>query len=126
MKKIYIIGNPLLEFDNLPIRLKPRLTEVFSDIDFVEIDPSDNFLPDKNGELIIIDTVEGINEVKILEDIEKIQSDDKYSVHDYDLGMHLKLLQKLDLLKKVLIYCVPMDGDEEKTFIELEKLISIV
>lgn len=123
MKKIYIFGNPLLDFDNLPILLKPDLEQYFPNIDFIETDPGDNFMPDNKGELTIIDTVEGINEVKILQDISKIKTENKYSVHDYDLGMHLLLLQKLGTLKKVKIFCVPMDIKKEEA---LKQLIIVI
>lgn len=123
MQKIYLLGNPLLEFDNLPLLLKSELEKAFPNIEFIESDPGDNLNPDKNGELFIIDTAEGIEKVTLLTDVEKLKTENKYSVHDYDLGMHLLLLKKLGTLKNVKIFCVPMKIEKE---IALKQLINAI
>ncbi len=106
-KTIHIFGNPLLDFDNLPLRLAPGLRKAFPGMDFVITDPNENLKP-ANGELIIIDTIEGIKKVTVLDDIEKIQSGKIYSLHDFDLSLTLKLLRKIGKLKKIKIIGVPM------------------
>lgn len=122
---IYIFGNPLLEYDNLPVRLKPELEKRFPAISFVEIDPSENLKPE-NKELFIIDTAEGLNEVRVLTDIAKIESSPIYSLHDFDLGMTLKLLQKIGTLEKATVFCVPMNGEKNKTLNELIEKIKAI
>lgn len=117
-KTIHIFGNPLLDFDNLPIKLVPKLKKNFPEIDFVITDPSENLKP-INGELIIIDTVEGIKKVVVIDDLEKIQTGKIFSLHDFDLAFNLKLLKKIGKLKKVKIFGVPMKGDEEEILEEL-------
>jgi len=121
-KTIHIFGNPLLDFDNLPLKLAPKLEKLFPEIDFVIADPSENLEPN-NGELIIIDTVEGIKKVVVIDDLEKIQTGKIYSLHDFDLAFNLKLLQKIGKLKKVKIFGVPMEGDEKEILEQLEKSI---
>lgn len=118
MKKIYIFGNSLMENDNLPIKLIPDLKKAFPKIEFIHQDPNDNLHPD-NKELTIIDSVEGINEIKILTDIEQIIDSPKYSMHDLDLGFTLKLLKKIGALDQVTIYCVPMNGEPKELFKQL-------
>jgi len=53
MKKkiIHIFGNPLLDFDNLPLKFAPKLQKLFPEIDFVIADPNEN-LKLVNKELI--------------------------------------------------------------------------
>jgi Ni,Fe-hydrogenase maturation factor len=121
-KKIYIFGNPLLDFDNLPIKLAPALQEKFPEIDFVIADPNENLKP-VGGELMIIDTAQGIDKVLVIEDLEKIQTEKIYSLHDFDLAFNLKLLKKIGQLQKVKIFCVPMEDEEEKILGQLEKLL---
>jgi len=121
-KTIHIFGNPLLDFDNLPIKLAPKLRELFPDINFIVVDPNENLKP-TNGEMIIIDAIEGINKVTILDDLEKIQTARIYSLHDFDLAFNLKLLQKIGKLKKIKIIGVPMDGDEKKVLNQLTRII---
>ncbi|HLM84221.1 MAG TPA: hypothetical protein VK254_03365 [Candidatus Bathyarchaeia archaeon] len=121
-KTIRIFGNPLLDFDNLPIKLTPKLKKIFPDIDFVIADPNENLKP-KNKELIIIDTIEEIKKVVLIDDIERLQTQKLYSLHDFDLAFNLKLLQKIGKLMSVKIFGLPMDGNEEKILEELAKII---
>lgn len=110
-RKIHIFGNELLDFDNLPILMKPDLEKAFPEIEFVIQDPSENLKPE-NKELTIIDTVEGIDDIIIINDISQIQTSPVYSLHDFDLGMNIKLLNKIGLLDKILIFGVPMDNND--------------
>jgi Ni,Fe-hydrogenase maturation factor len=119
---IHIFGNPLLDFDNLPLKLASKLEKLFPEIDFVITDPSENIEP-IDGELIIIDTIEGIEKVVLIDDIEKLETGKIYSLHDFDLAFNLKLLQKIGKLKKVIIFGVPMKGDEKEILEQLRKLI---
>lgn len=112
IKTIYVFGNELLGFDNLPIKLVPHLKKEFPDINFQIIDPNENLKPIKK-ELIIIDTIDGINNVQVITDLDKIKTEKIYSVHDFDLGFNLKLLKKIGKLEKVLIFGVPMKGKKK-------------
>jgi len=58
--KIYVFGNPLVEEDSLAIKLIPSLQKKFPNIQFVIADPNENFPPEGEKDLIIIDTVKGI------------------------------------------------------------------
>ncbi|MDD4290616.1 MAG: hypothetical protein PHH83_05115 [Patescibacteria group bacterium] len=116
---IYIFGNLLLDFDNTPLLLQPALSNKFPNLKFIIQDPNENLHP-KDKELIIIDTVEGISEVKILTDINKIEIEPKYSMHDFDLGFNLKLLYKIGQLTKITIFCVPMHTKKQ---VVLEQLV---
>ena len=111
-----------MDFDNLPLKLAPKLQKLFPEIDFVITDPSENISP-IDGELIIIDTVENIKNVILIDDIEKLETNKIYSLHDFDLAFNLKLLQKIGKLKRVKIFGVPMEGDEEDVLEQLEKSI---
>jgi len=122
-KKIYIFGNPLLDFDNTPLLLQPELSRLFPDIEFIIQDPNENLHPD-NKELVIIDTVEDIKEIKILTNINQIQIEPKYSMHDFDLGFNLKLLFKIGHLEKMTIFCVPMYINKQAALEQLVKEIS--
>jgi len=78
-----------------------------------------------NKELFIIDTAVGIDKVKVLDDIDKIELSPSYSAHDYDLGFNLKLLKKLGRLEKVTIFCVPQNIEKREALSELVKKIRI-
>lgn len=90
---VYWVGNPAVEGDNLPYKLLPKLHHAFPTITFIEIDPTESFIPEDGS--IIIDTVQGISDVRWFENLDNFLETKRVSVHDYDLGLHLKLLQKL-------------------------------
>ncbi|MBW2970455.1 hypothetical protein KY309_02230 [Candidatus Woesearchaeota archaeon] len=101
---IYVCGNPLVKEDSLPLRILPELRKRFPSIDFVEFEPSED-LPDEN--LIIMDTVINAKDVMIIDDIDKFVETKALSLHDFDLGLNLKLAKKLGKLKSVKIIGVP-------------------
>ena len=83
----------------------------------------------KNKKTIIfvshnLDAVEGIDKVTMIEDIDLIKNEKKYSLHDFDLGMTLKLLKKMKKIDSVKILGVPVNYGEERAFEELKKLIT--
>ena len=121
-KTIHIFGNPMLDFDNLPIRVAPKLRKLFPNINFVVADPNENIEP-LNGELTIIDAVEGIDKVMLIDDLRQLKTEKIYSLHDFDLAFNLKLLQKIGKLNKIKIIGVPMEGNEKKILSKLIKLI---
>jgi Ni,Fe-hydrogenase maturation factor len=133
-KTIHIFGNPILDFDNLPLKIAPKLEKLFPEINFIITDPSENLKP-IDGELIIIDTVEGAKsaqggpasgwKVVLIDDVKKLETSKIYSLHDFDLAFNLKLLKKIGKLKKIKIFGVPMEGDEEEILKQLGKIIKI-
>jgi Ni,Fe-hydrogenase maturation factor len=111
-----------MEGDAFPIRLLLRLRKEFSSIKFIELDPTENF-PEENH-LIIVDTIANTQKVVMWDDIDAIQSSPSYSLHDFDLGMTLKLMKKMGKLKRVTIFGVPPSGSEENVFQELKTTMS--
>ena len=109
--KVYVFGNPLLKNDSLPLKILPRLKKTLSLINFEIVDPNENFPPEKEKDLIILDTVFGIKKPMVLDlDDPSLSFDRKktmISPHDYDLLFHLLLLKKLKRINKVIIIGVP-------------------
>ncbi len=107
--KIYVFGNPLIKEDSLPEKLIPQLKETFPKIEFVIADPNENFPPENERDLIILDTVVGIKKPVIL-NLDHLQQKNNTPVspHDYDLLIHLQLLKKIKKIDKVKIIGVPI------------------
>ena len=120
--EIYVCGNILLEEDSIPLKILPHLKEKFRDINFIELDPTED-MP-KKAEMIIIDTVINIDRVEVFEDIDRFNDTKGVSLHDFDLGMSLKLLKKMGVLKKVKIIGVPPKIKKEKAEEEIRKVIT--
>ncbi len=122
-EKVYVFGNLLIEKDSLPIRLIPLLKKEMPKFEFIEMDPSEEINPE-NKNLTIIDTVIDINEVVLLNDIKKIETQKICSLHDFDLGYNLKLMKKFGMINKVNIICVPEKIEEKKAVSEIKKIIT--
>jgi Ni,Fe-hydrogenase maturation factor len=121
---IYIFGNPLLDFDNLPLKLVPKLRKKFPNINFIIQDPNENIKPSNDGELIIIDTVVGINKVTVINNMDELKTDKIYSMHDFDLAFNLKLLKKIGKLRRVMIFGVPPKINTQEALKQLKELIT--
>lgn len=121
--KFLVFGNVMLKDDSLPLRMIGRLRSRFPECQFEEFDPNEN-LQGEGRDLSIIDSVEGIKEVVIITDIDRIQASKIVSVHDFDLAYNLKLLKKLGYIDSVRIFGVPMKIDEDTAFKQLSDAIS--
>lgn len=104
---VFVFGNPLLKEDSLPIRLLPSLRKALPDVDFREIDPTED-LRDLGKTPIIIDTVLGPENIVMIKDLEQLEDSPNCSLHDMDLGMSLKLMKKTGMLDSVTIIGIPV------------------
>lgn len=120
--KISVFGNPLVEKDSLPLKILSGLKKKFPDIEFVIEDPTETINPPKD-EWWIIDSAEGIEDVKLIEDISSFAASPRVSVHDYDLSFDLQLLAKLKKLPKVKIIAIPSGMKEKEAFNIVENII---
>ncbi len=115
--KIYVFGNPEIENDSLPLKILPELQKNFPNIRFEIKDPNEEWeLPE---ELAIIDTVLGIDDIKVFEDLKRFSKSPNVSLHDFDAYSNLRYLEKLGRLKKIKIIGVPMIISQEKAIKEI-------
>lgn len=119
--RIYVLGNPLVKVDSLPLQLLTQLRKKFEKISFIELDPTESFPEEEH--FIIIDTVLNASKVVLLNNIDDIQFHTQFSLHDFDLGFNLKLLKKLGKIKKVSIIGIPPNIKKEEALEEIEKII---
>jgi Ni,Fe-hydrogenase maturation factor len=118
MKKIYCFGNPYIKEDSIALELADILNadkELNKRFQFIKCTSPDFLLnEDVPDELIIIDVVKGIDEVKVMHDIENLRLSKSTTVHDFDLGNTLKLLKSRGYLKKVIIIALPYAKEANK------------
>ena len=114
--KVLVFGNPLLENDSLPLRLLPELRERFPEIEFKEIEPTED-LDAEGRDLVILDSVEGIDDVVEIDSIERLHANRVCSMHDFDLGYNLKLLKKIGRIDSVRIIGVPIGTGDMKPLV---------
>lgn len=103
--KILVFGNEAFDFDSLPIRILPELKKRFPFIEFEIKDPNEEFeIPE---ELIVLDTIQGIDDAMIFTELSDLAGHANISLHDFDLFSNLMFLKKLGKLKKIKIIGVP-------------------
>ncbi len=121
--KILIVGNPLVRDDSVPIRIMPELKKAFPKIEIREIDGVEN-IEEEGRDLTIIDSADGIDKVEIITDLEAIVMQKIYTMHDFDLGITLRLLKRMGKLDSALIFAVPRKYPEKKALMELKEKIT--
>ena len=107
--KVLVFGNRLVKKDNLPLKLVPYLEKEFPEIEFKEFDSVED-LQNEGSLIYIIDSVENIENVTIIYNIDQIEiSNNFYTIHDMDLGYMLKLMKKVNMIDKVIIFGIPIN-----------------
>lgn len=119
--RIYCFGNRLLEQDSLPLILMPELQREFPEVEFIEANSPDDI--EDESEINILDTVKGIDRARLMDSIDGLCCGRNCSLHDFDLGMTLKLMQKMGKLRKIKIIGIPMDYPKTKALPEIKRLI---
>lgn len=120
-KHIFIFGNPDLNFDSLPLKILPFLKAKFPDINFEIKDPNEEL--EAPEELTIIDTIEGIDQIKIFDGLENFIGHPHVSLHDFDLYSQLKYLKKLGKLKRIKIIGLPPILSEKEAIKEVSAIL---
>jgi hypothetical protein len=64
--------------------------------------------------IVIMDAVKGIDKVTVFGSADVLNSRNVCSLHDFDLGFFLELMQKLGVERTVKIVGLPMRGDYEE------------
>jgi hypothetical protein len=125
-KIIYVLGNDVEISDRMPITILPFLKKKFPHVSFVLFDPTEEFAPSLDKDLLFIDTVINISKVALFEGIAEWQRSPAVSVHDYDLLISLTLMQKLGKIHSVRIIAVPPKGNKAKIISEVSSLLASI
>lgn len=120
--KILVFGNILVEQDSLPLKLLPKLRKKFPKIEFKELDAIEE-LENEGRDLIILDCAKGVKKVEIIDNLDKIETTKPYSMHDFDLGLTLKLLRKMRKIDSVKIIAIPICYEKRKALKEIKQIL---
>ena len=121
--KILVFGNSLVAQDSIAPKLLPLLSKKFPSVVFKEFDTAEN-LEREGKDLIILDSVLGIDRVMIISDLDQLSMGKSYSMHDFDLPITLRLLKKIGSIESVLIIGIPSDCLVERALSEVSVIIS--
>lgn len=111
---IFVFGNPDVPEDSLPLKILPRLKQKFPLVQFVVVDPNEEW--DMPEDVVVIDTVMGIEKVMILDGLEQFTAAPRVTMHDFDALAQLRYLQKLGKIKKVTVIGVPPTILEDEAY----------
>ncbi len=123
IKNIYVFGNPDVEIDSLPIKLLPKLREQFPEITFIILDPNEDWDIDKD--MVIIDTVVGIEELTVFDNLSHFISAPRVSCHDFDAYSNLMFMKKLGKIDSTTIIGIPPSTLEDAPLNKLYESIKI-
>ncbi len=119
--KILVFGNPLVKEDSLPLLLLPKLRREFPEVEFRELDSTED-LHKEGRKLIILDSATGIKKVEIV-GLDSLKLDKIYSMHDFDLGYNLKLLKKAGMIEDAKIIAVPVGMRKDTSFNQIQLIL---
>ncbi|MEI8096999.1 MAG: hypothetical protein WCG73_02750 [Candidatus Moraniibacteriota bacterium] len=122
-KTVFLFGNPDLAFDAVPVELFSPLVEKFPNMHFRVVDPNELDLPEDNTNLIIIDTVEGLDHPRFISLDEIAELKVRVTAHDFDLSSYLLLSKKLKKNIGIQIIGIPMSYEKELAFKEITPLL---
>lgn len=121
--RILVFGNPLVRGDSIALRILPLLRRRFPEIEFVEFDAAEN-LEGQGRDLVIIDSALGIRRAVMLEGTSALSGGRACSMHDFDLALTLRLLEKMGRLDSVRIIAVPAALSEASALRQVCRLLS--
>jgi len=125
-KNVYVLGNPVVPSDGLPLKIVSKLQKRLPKFSFVHFDPTEEINLETQQELILIDTVIGIKQVTKFDNLEKFLLSPRVSAHDFDLSVSLRLLEKLGKIKKVTIIGMPTKGKLPAIISQVENILKSI
>lgn len=120
-KTVFCFGSIFVKEDKLPLKMAKELRKIFPKIEFREVYYIEEI--EDLDEINMIDIVKGIKKATIIHDLNLISSSKLVSLHDFDVGITLKLMKKMGKLAKVTIFGIPGNYDKRKALKELKTLI---
>lgn len=110
--KVYVFGNEDNTEDCAALKVLKNLDDGLEDVQFVNVRPNEDVPFADQTRTVIIDAVQGIDEVEIIEgnNLNRLIPPPRTSTHDFDLGFQLKYLKKLGKLGEVTVIGIPKKG----------------
>lgn len=120
MITVLCFGKEAIKGDMLAKEIADEL--VIDGIEFVKCSNVDDLLS-YSGNVYIMDVAKGLKEVTLIEDITKLEVNKLISLHDFDLGFFLKLMNEIGKIKNVKIIGIPMGSNKEDAKKEVIKIL---
>lgn len=125
MKTVVLcFGNEFVDIDRLPIILYKELKNKIHNVEFVNCETPNEILDYSDyDKIFILDVVKGIKDVSIIEDLDRLKDRKLFTLHDFDLGLFLKILNNVKKIKNLKIIGIPIGYDKDKAKVEIKKIL---
>ncbi len=122
---VLCFGNEFVDFDKLPLTLCKELKNKIPNVDFVSCESPNEILDySEYDKIFILDVVKGIKDISIIEDLDKLKERKLFTLHDFDLGLFLKVLDKIGKIKNLKIIGIPIGYDKNKAKRKIKKILT--
>jgi len=126
MKTVVLcFGNEFVDIDRLPIILYKELENKIPNVDFVNCETPNQILDYSDYDRIfILDVVKGIKDVSIIEDLDRLKDRKLFTLHDFDLGLFLKLVNNVEKIKNLKIIGIPIGYDKDIAKSKIKEILT--
>ena len=117
---VYVFGNEYVAEDKRAIDVARVLKNIVQGISFVLVNPNEDVPFVDEPQVVILDTVQGIQDVAVFEGdrLDDLIPPPRGSVHDFDLAFQLRYLKKLGNLGEVTVIGIPQEGEVDHLLIK--------
>lgn len=122
MIPVLCFGNPYLSEDNMAVQIAQELTVAGFEFKILQ-NPDEVLNYKENPRIFILDVFKNIDEVIIVDNIDKLSENKIYTMHDFDLGFFLKLMKRSGQIKEIIIIGLPQSGDKESIKTKVKDLM---
>jgi len=121
---VLCFGNEFVDIDRLPIILYKELKGKIPNVEFVNCESPNEILDYSDyDKIFILDVVKGIKHVSVIEDFDQLKDRKIFTLHDFDLGLFLKLISKVKKIKNLKIIGIPIDHDKNEAKTKVKKIL---
>ena len=119
--KVLCFGNLFIKEDNLAVEIGKKLH--VKGVNFEICKDVDPLLEQDSEEVIILDVVKGLDAPRLFDNLDDFDVRRMFSLHDFDVGFVLRLLQEVGRIKKVRIIGIPQQGNKKLIKEQVKKLL---
>lgn len=123
---VLVFGSEIVKEDSIALKIADILKKDKSlprKIKIIECSQLNDIFKHKNERIVILDVAKGIEDVALLDDLHTIRKKGISTIHDFNLGYYLKLMEAIGELKKMEIIAIPYHANNIE---EIAKKVKIL
>ncbi|MFH1589445.1 MAG: hypothetical protein ABIB43_02675 [archaeon] len=118
--RILVFGNPYLKDDSLAVEIAKELK--IKDVEFKMCVSPEEIMQEKFD--YIMDAVDGIDEIKVFDNLKLLNPHRMFSLHDFDVTFFLSLMERFGKVEKMKIIGIPLGFDKEKAKKKIQSMLT--